>query len=255
MTPEAQTIVAELDKDFDAFQRSVFRWDDYDGAAYADLLHRAESLARSDAVSSNIFQAKLASVVGDAELVERWCRNLELNRQIDRALHMRFHHYVNQGYASKGQEILPKLFAQRGNSNLLTIALGAIAVGAFYTAIEAINAAESRQEQLKMTAIIDQIRPAHAVIADMGISDAEIAKIFDEAGHVLREARMNWSSNNVSIIALPRSEGGPAMSVEWPIMVTPEEAARLTWEVTDRLVDRDLDLPGFSLGFMGLDIE
>lgn len=255
MRPEAQTILSALVKDFDTFQDTVFHWDDYDKATYADLLGRAEILARSDAAAASIYQAKLASVIGDAVQVERWCRNLELNKRLDLALHMRFHHYVNQGYASKGQEILPAVFAQRGDANLMSIARGALAVGAFSTAINAIDAAEGRQEKLMMTTLIDKIRPAHAVITDMGISDYEIGKMFDQAGHIIREGRMNWSSNNLSIIALSRSEGGPAMSVEWPIMVTPDEAARLTWQLTDRLVDHDLDRPGFSLGFIGLDIE
>ena len=252
MNAKVQTIAVELGQDFERFQDSVFSWDEYDRAVYADLHDRAQTLAKLDVTRGNMYFAKLASAIGDTEQVERWCRNIDANNKPALAAHTRLHHFVNLGYATKGQELLPRIFSERGASNLASLASGAIAVGAFSAAHDALQTAKARGEELAMPEVIEKIHSAFQVVDSLGINDAEIARMYDEAGKIVREQRMNWASNSVSIVALQSSEGGPAISIEWPIMVTPTKAAQLTWDLTDRLVDMDLDRPGFSLGFLGL---
>lgn len=112
-----------------------------------------------------------------------------------------------------------------------------------------------RNEVLVATTFIEKIRSTSKVVAELGIDDARLALMFDEAGSVLREVHRNWASYALSIIALPSTVGGPAVSVEWPIPVGAAEASRLTWALTDRLVKKDLDTSGFSLGFLGVKLQ
>lgn len=255
MNPQAQTIAAQLGQDIERFQDSVFSWDAYDHTVFSDLFGRAQALAKLDVACANTIFAKLASSIGNSEEVERWCRNLELNNHRAQATHMRLHHFVNLGYASKAQQLLGNVFAERGAASITSLACGAIAAGAFSAAYEAIDAAEQRGEILAMQEVKEKIRSVALVIQELDIDDAHIGNMFDEAGEILRAQRKNWASNSVSIVALRGAQGGPAVSVEWPIMVNPAEAARLTWELTDRLVAKDLDRPGFNVGFIGLSIQ
>lgn len=255
MRPIALTTADALAAEFDAFHDTVLFWDSYDRAVLSDLHARAMELSKSDVGDGNLILAKLASVLGKDEEVERWCRNLEHNHHKEMAMHMRFQHFVNMGYATKGQSLLPDIIANRSDQNLVHLMHGAIAIGAFNAASNALESADMRHEHLRRTQFIDKIKAQHPVVLELGLEDTVVAKMFDEAGALLRETRMNWSSYDLSIIALTRASGGPAMSVEWPIGLSPADAARLTWELTDRLVEKDLDVPGFSLGFLGVKLQ
>ena len=255
MSPVALTTADVLAEDFDVFHDTVLCWDQYDQAAYADLHARATELSKSNVGDGNLILAKLASALGRDEEVERWCKNLEHNFYREQAMHMRFQHFVNTGYASKGQNLLPNIIANRSDQNLVHVMHGAIAMGAFNAANNALESADMRNENLGPTGFIDKIKARHPVVLELGLEDSRIAKMFDEAGAILRGIRMNWSSYDLSIIAIPRSSGGPAMSVEWPVALTPVEAAELTWQLTDRLVEKELDVPGFSIGFLGVKLQ
>lgn len=255
MRPAAVTVADVLAEDFDAFHDTVVFWDHYDRAVLSDLHARAIDLSKSDVGDGNLILAKLASVLGKDDEVERWCKNLEHNHYKEVAMHMRFQHYVNMGYASKGQDLLPDIIANRSDQNLVHLMHGAVALGAFNAANHALESADMRQENLGPMDFINKIKAHHPVVLELGLPDSAIAKMFDEAGAILREIRMNWSSYDLSIIALPRASGGPAMSVEWPIALSPTDAAKLTWALTDRLVEKELDIPGFSLGFLGVNLK
>ena len=252
MNPVARTLAEKLHEDFDSFQNSVETWDSYDRATFADLYARAVELSRSDLEPGNLILAKLASVVGDTAQVERWCRNLEANHHNDAAMHMRFHHLVNMGQAIEGQALLPRIIANRSDQNLIHLLHGAIALGAFNTAGKTLEEAGMRNEVLVATTFIEKIRSTSKVVAELGIDDVHIGKMFEEAGSLLREVHRNWASYALSIVTLPSTAGGPAISVEWALPVGAAEASRMTWKLTERLVQKDLDTPGFSLGFLGV---
>ncbi len=256
MRPVARSISGVLAKDIDDFEHSFATWDEHNRFLYRDLQKRALEFSRTDPEGGNLVLAKLASVIGDEEEVERWCTNLEHNHFADAATHMRFDHYVNSGQATKGLALLPGIVARRSDQNLVHLMHGAIAIGAFTAAKNALEAADMRQEVLVGAAtFIEKVKSNQSVVAELGLEDSHLALMFDEAGAILREAHRNWASYELSVIAVPRSVGGPAMSVEWPVRVTPAEAAKLTWNLTDRLVEKDLDRPGFSLGFLGVKLQ
>ncbi|GEM_PF-2647444 len=255
MNPVPLSVADKLEDDFSEFQDSVHSWDDYDQSKFQDLHARALELSRSDVKNGNLILAKLASVLGNDFEVERWCKNLDSNHHNDTALHMRFHHYVNMGKARKGQELLPEIVARRNDQTLVHLLHGAMAIGAFNAARSTLEEANMRNEVLVATTYLQKIRSTSNVIAEMQITDSHIVKLFDEAGALLRSYRLNWASYSLSIVSLPQASGGPAVSVEWPVGVCPAEAARLTWELTDRLVEKDLDTPGFSLGFLGVKLQ
>lgn len=255
MSPVAASIAQELCDAFDNFQDSVASWDNYDEARYSEIHAKAEALCKIDVEGGNLILAKLGSVIGNDAEVERWCRNLEYNHYKDTATHMRFHHYVNMGYATKGQNLLKSVIERRSDQDLLHLMHGVMAIGAFTAAKNALQDAEMRKEQLVSNDFVEKIKSTHHVVAELGIEDTHLAQMFDEAGAILRAAHRNWASYELSIIAIPRTAGGPALSVEWPVQVSPSEAARLTWELTDRLVEKDLDRPGFSLGFLGVKLQ
>lgn len=255
MNPIPLSVGEELHRDFDEFHETVRSWDHYDRTRCAELHQRATELSKTDVEAGNLLLAKLGSVLGNSDEVERWCRNLEHHNFRDAALHMRFQHFVNSGQATKGQEIFSEVVARRNDQNLVHILHGAIAIGAFNAASEALRNSNMRKENIGHSDFIEKIKSNHPAVVELGLEDFKIAKMFDEAGAILREVRMNWSSYDLSIIALTHSSGGPAVSVEWQVSLSPTEAACLTWKLTDRLVEKELDFPGFSLGFLGVELQ
>ncbi len=255
MSPEAQLIFEQLERETSDFQESVNSWDTYDRVVFSELYARAIDLCRHQVINGNTILAHLSSVIGDFSEFERWVKNIKNNGGHGEAVHVEFMHYVNHGYAKKAQELLPEAATHREKVNLIDLLVGAYSVGAFISATDAIDRANVRGEVLMMTQLLDALRSAATVTKELDLTDREIGDMLDIAGEIIREHRMTWSSGKPTVIALDSAHGGPALSIDWRVYVSPAEAANLTWELTDRLVDRDLDRAGCSIGFSGVKIN
>ena len=102
-----------------------------------------------------------------------------------------------------------------------------------------------------MTTLLKKTKDVAAVTNELSIDDASIARMLDVAGEVLREHKLMWESDAPEVLALSSSKGGPAICFEYVVTVTPAEASAMSWELAEKLVDRNLDRPCVTVGFLG----
>lgn len=255
MSPEAQSVFKELERDVHRFQDTVGSWDTYDRETCAALEARAQEFCKFDVVRGSSILASLASVTGDLVNFERWVRNIERNGASEEAAHLRFMHSINHGYATNAQSCLPELAKRRGSVRLSDLLVGAYSAGAFLAALEAIEQANLRQEVLVMTTRIEELRITAAAVKALGLSDQEIGEMLNVAGEIVRENRLTWSSGRPNVVIIDANHEGPSISIDWRLFVSPKKAAELTWELTDRLVRREVDRAGCSVGFIGAQVD
>lgn len=241
-----------LAHEIEEFGKTVFRVDQFDKAVFARLMDDCETLAKTDAVTASHEKAILCSTVGMFDEYERWTRNLENLNAPDAARLMRFTHYINHGFASKGLAIADAVFAKPWGRPLMMLAEGGLAVGGFQKALSMIDVSIKNGMVLKGTKNIDVIRNMAKALRELNVSDEHLAAMIDVAGEMLRANRLYWMDRLPQMGSVSReSECPPYFRFEFRIGVTAEDAAAMTWDLTAALVDRGLERENVSIGFLG----
>lgn len=250
-----QPLKNHLRDEVNDFVEGVTRTDTYQQLVFNRLMAECRRLQETDVVQASLICAFLNSSIGQFEEVDRWLRNAALNGGADEARIERFTHYVNHGFASQALELIDDIFSRRAGKTLMDLARGAVAIGAFTKVVKAVEASRQNNEVLTMTGLHKLACRAASVLGQLGVSDSQIAAMLNVAGESLRSKKLLWVCDQPDITVLDASQGGPALAFEYRVYVTPAEAAKMTWDLTEALITRELDRPNVSVGFLGTDLQ
>ena len=242
---------AELSDLLNAFAVTVTHFDVYDKVVFRRLLAACEKQQQVDVVSASLNLAFLHNSVGDYDQTARWIRNAELNGGHNPARLVRFLTLVNHGHATEALALADECFAQRGCETVMGIAERLAATGAFVKIVQAVDESQARSEVLVMTNLLETARKAAAVYKVLDVKDADVTAMIDVAGEMMRESRLIWQNYLPDFSVLDAEHGGPSVSIEFRIDVSPQEAVKLGWTLTERIVERGLDRAGVYVDFLG----
>lgn len=242
-----------LDQDLNDFSRSITTVGVYDRRVFLEIERSATDLQGPgrDVVGGSLGRAILYSAAGKVEDAEKMFRNAELNHGIAPARISRMSHLVNHGFASEAMALADAAFADRGQANFVDVAEIVFACGGFHKIVQKVDASIANKEVLKMNDLLDLSKSAVVVLDQLGVSDAQLAAMLDLAGAQLRDHKLWWQGDRPHISVLATGKGGPALMFDYRVHVTPDEAAKISWALTDALVGHDLALPGVFIGFLG----
>lgn len=250
-TGQPMELAQSLGNEVAEFVHGITHTDAVDKFVFAHLMRECERLQKSDVVHASLLKALLASSIGDTDEMERWFANAERNGAGDQVQVERLRHCVNHGHATRALNMAPQAFARRGPHTLMSIAEMAAAIGALNTIVQAVAASQERGEVLRMTPLLDVAKRGAQVMAQLGVSDADIAAMLDVAGEMLRARKLLWQNNCIDLSVLDGSQGGPALFLAYRIDLSPAQAAQMGWTLTEELVRRDLLRCGVSVDFLG----
>lgn len=253
--PSPQTLVNSLREELNVFVIGVKNTHRYERATFLVLMKKCEDLQKTEVVKASLLRAFLNSSIGDFNEAERMLRNAELNGGVDEARIERFTHYANHGFALKGLSLVDDVFNYRNGNGLMELARAAVAVGAFRKVATAVRDSIKNNEVLNMTGLHRLACRAEGVMGQLGVSDAQLAAMLDVAGASLRSHSLLWETGLPDITVLEAEQGGPGLAFEYRVDVSPQEAAQMTWDLTEALVNRDLDLPNVAVGFLGTNFQ
>ena len=254
---QPQTIHATLQTEINEFLDKVTHTDSYDKDVFASLMGRAIELQGKgrDVVAGCLLRASLFSGTGQFADVEKMVRNVENNHGFAEARAARFSHLINHGYATDAMKLADLFFANRADYNFADVALCVMAAGGFNKVAEKLEESQRSQEVLKMTSTVLSLSTKSAeVLALLEVSDVQIAAMLDLAGEILRANRLYWQGSMPDVRILLPEHGGPALMFEYRVFVSPQESARMTWELTESRVCQNLDIPGIHIGFVGTEL-
>lgn len=253
--PRPQALASSLREELNEFMDGVKHTHTYEKATFIRLMKECETLQKTEVVNASLLRAFLNSTVGQFKEAERMLRNAELNGGVDEARIERFTHYANHGFASEGLSLVDDVFNHRDGKTLMELARGALAMGAFNKIVAAVQESLKKNEVLNMTGLHELACQAVGVMSQLGVSDAQLAAMLDVAGESLRSHNLLWETDQPDITVLDSEQGGPALAFEYRVYVSPEDAAQMTWGLTEALVNRDLDLPNVAVGFLGTNLQ
>lgn len=247
--PQPKQLFEEILELQHQFLGEIERTQSVDQQMYRLLREECRKLAATDVARADSIRAFIASVSGKRDDFDSAIRNLRLNNHHDRAVVEEFKDHVNFGRSvqalglfEKLKSVSPKLI------NKMDLARGLFAVGALQSAWAAIVEAE---EHVAVTQFFGEITKVAKICRELDVSDQQIISMQDVASDLLRSRDLFWIGDNTQVITLNKEDGGPALLIEYKIVATPDVAAELSWELTSRLIDKELDYSGVSVNFIG----
>ena len=253
--PSPQALKNSLRDELNEFVYGTKFTNSYKKVTFTRLMAECEALQKTDVIQASLLRAFLYSSVGDFKETDRMLRNAELNGGVNEARIERFTHCANHGFASEGLSLIDGVFKNRNGKTLMELARGAIALGAFNKIVKAVQASLRNNEVLNMTGLHELACRAAGVMGKLGVSDVQLAAMLDVAGESLRKNRLLWETGQPDVTVLDTDQGGPALAFEYRVHVSPGNAALMTWELTESLVARELDLPNVVVGFLGTNLQ
>jgi len=238
------------------WMRTIKRSDQVNWFVMKRLVKDCEDLAKTDAVTANLYLAVIYGMTGDIERAEYCLRVVEGNRQVHQARLWRVLVYANSLRASQAAALADEAFAHREDVPFVALMNALSAVGAVHSIVKAADNAHMRNEVLvNMTSLLEKNRRAAAVLDKQGLTQQDVTAWMDLAGEVMRNHHLQWLGDG-PLMDVFDDEEDCSVNYRFMVWATPDEAAKLTFELTEKVVDHDLDLkPGITVSFSGSNLH
>jgi hypothetical protein len=238
------TIQSQLNVHID----KMARHDDATEFQLASWNREIGKLAKVDRATACLYWAMLAHVQGKVEDTESFLREsatLKVNPyELD---DMSLTVYSNLLMASKSLKFFNQ-FVSIENQNIGMAINRALICGAFQGTIKLMNQAEAAQIDLTSNIVLKKQYQAALILKKLNISDEDCAKVIDVAGETLRSHKLFWIGRSPKIYS---NTDFQFVQIKFEIKATPENAAHMTSETVDKLIELNLhDLP-LSVSFVG----
>lgn len=242
-TPQLKTIASDLKARIDAVLFGSATYLDPNGLPFRSLEREAHKLIGVDAVDGWLHLGMVHQLAGQIDEVARCTANLRKLRPGFWLIEdLEIVAYANVGLYSKSAAALARQpyddFAVAGYHDL------AVLVGA----LEWLRKGSEGMRLAEPDGAKDWLELAERIRMTLhrnGISEQHLQAVLDVAGEVLRSRRL-FHANTGPVVRC----SGDAVLYQIRVGVPADEAARLTLEVIDRMIDQDLDAPGLYFSFI-----
>lgn len=219
--------------------------------AVASIEREAIDLMRAEPVMAHYALGILAVMCFDTERALERARILDNLGERRRAETVRLHSVLWNMQATQALPIIGRLLRDPGELDMMPLVEFAVCAGALQAAAQAIDEAKTSRAMRLGTQFLTARAGAQA-LASLQEDDAALARVLDAAGEVLREHGLLWLGSAPQIVAMQDEDGqGPGLSYLYRVQASPEQAARMNWELAGLLAQRDIN-PHISASFVGV---
>ncbi|AYQ28544.1 hypothetical protein DT070_11240 [Polaromonas sp. SP1] len=124
----------------------------------------------------------------------------------------------------------------------------ALSCGGFQHSLYLLKQAEMAKLDLLKEGMSTILPEAASVLGMQGISDDDCAKVLDAAGEVMRSRRVFWQGSEPRYVVNRKEQ---TVAVRLWVDVSAAEAADMTMETADKLIERHLDGLPYFVSFVG----
>lgn len=235
--PKLATIANEVGDQLSTWLKTASSYMDGSTLEFKMLERSIDKLARVDALNASVHRAVLFHCIGDLDAALYWINNavqLGGNANLGR---LRALLLSNLGYFSRAvwelKQLTPDVQVPAATIMFLT--------GAYELLVSL------GQENADIdTHILQQATRCSMTLTALHISEQQFGQVIDLMGEVLRDHQLFFDGEISTVHAV---DGVLLYQLE--VSVDPAAAARMTDEVVVKMVERDLDLPGLAVSFIG----
>lgn len=217
-----------------------------------------DRLARTSAAAADLNAAGLESMLGDLEEAERRLANASRLGQATAANICRVAVLANHGYFGEACRLVDALAADAALDNIKAVNL-AFAAGGFRSLHSWFDFCKVNHRVIAMQSLpyIENAVRISAVMDALGLEEDTLRSALDSAGELMRERRLFWQNTQPDLFyeLASSDEGDPLLNIDFRIDVSPEVAADMNDALVEKLAEKALFRPGFSIGFVGTDLR
>jgi len=244
-----QTIAHQLDADLASVEDRISHFLSPDDGAIAALLASADQLAKADALEASHLKGRIHALTGDRRQVDYWFANARRLRDDWRA---DFNHA--SCLASLGHFADAAAMATRIPS--IDLEMMPMLISLSITVLDldrarAVSMALQRVNAMPEAICDNDAKTALDVLAYYRVPLERARAVLEVAGELIREQRLWWLGRQPRLFAhLDSNDAG--VLYELQVATSTAHSCTLNDQFIDRLIDRNLLLPGFSFAFLGV---
>jgi hypothetical protein len=249
---EAKSLAKEIGDKLELIAVNGGRQLDLDSFEFKRLLLDCDRISRDQnieerAVLSSTLKASLYALAGDRDNAVYWAKNADQNRG-GYAPVSEYSVLTLLGYPKDALPLFDAAFARR-EGDVDHYLKYAVSYGWFARAATVIE--QCRKDNLvhKPLKCLGMIPRAAKIFSEHGIGEDLVSDVTTVMHDILRENRMVWLGFTPAITL--HNEGTPDAYVlmRFAIDARPDRAAELSWELTERVVANNYDIPGLVVSF------
>lgn len=207
-----------------------------------------KQLMRANAMEAYRWQAMVHHMTGDSLEMERSLENASrLGLSVSSVADDFLTGYVNLTMATKALPYYRSGIDIKNGNVVGSINIG-VAVGFFQRALELLEQVMLAKLELPEEFNVNMVKCAADVLKAQNVNDDLCAQVVDAAGEVMRARKLFWLDQSpvYTINEVSRTVG-----LQYRVAVDHAEAASMTMETAEKLIERDLDTLPFYVTFLG----
>lgn len=247
--PQAATIANEINAEIGPLLLNHGHVLAMDDPLWIRLVDLCDKLQRVDVFAGSRLKSDLYFLAGDYQQAEYYAQNIIKNGNRTLGVCQLLATFGNSGFATRGAALLSECLAvELGQIN--NVALHSTSCAGF---LEIVNAAESLRRAggtFEQGELLMKAERAIAALEVLGVPQSRLQAMMDEAGSLLRANKLLWLNDTVDVITSSPGSS-PFVSMRYRLAVSPARAAEMTWELAEKLAEKDLIASGVSVAFVG----
>lgn len=202
-------------------------------------------------ISSNL-KSKLLAIAGDLDQAMYWNANAVRNggQYLETE---KFLAFLINGRTHEASEFFDEAVAKRGETPLHRFMQYAATAG-WFDRVQALVATAQAQKLVFKPTVWIQIAPAAArILEQQGFTRDMMNDTMAEMQRLLSEAKTHWCGSMPMISLEGEGTAYSFVRMQFPVAFDANQAAEMSWRLTERLVAKDLDRPGLIVNFVAAD--
>lgn len=244
VAPQAQTIAIDLEDRLTQLALSAGVHGNVEKLK-AEILHECSKLQKVDVVRASLLKSNYYALLGDRAQSDYWLRNANANGAKDLSAPYQEANFFLMGYISDAYDCFDKAFLNRDNRLALPYIHKALSCGWFRKACWILDQLDLKGVPAE---ILQLAETGQRIVEHLKVTDEQICALMNEAHGLMREKGLIWL-DHLPIFRMVEQDA--QLRITYRVSLTPEDAASLTWQLIDRLIDKNLDSLGLVVSFQG----
>ncbi|MDI9333713.1 MAG: hypothetical protein QM533_04995 [Cytophagales bacterium] len=248
--PQPATIATEIDDKLNQIILTASKLGDFTPFSKTELMREIVKLQKYDRFEADMLSAKLAHLDGDISAMRSALKNANANRP-SAVFDVRKQKTVFCGNLLLATDALKEALSvcnQKGEHIDANFPHAVATIGGFQGVATLATRILEMNFHLEDYPNVSTLRQAAEILRRHDVTDEQCASVIDVAGDVMRGRHLLWRNRSPDFYVSPV---GDFVKIDYRVAVSAKEAALMSFEMTDMLIEKNLAGLPFYVDFLG----
>lgn len=250
-SPQPATIAVEIGEKLNQIVSAASRLGDFSPFSKSELIQDIEKLQKSDRFNADLLSAKVAHIDGDVQTMLAALKNANANAPgaVFLVRKEKTVFCANLLLASEVLQDANSVCDRAGDSIDREWPQAVAAIGGFQAVATLSKRVEKMKLQLENFPNMPTVLKAAEALRHLDVSDKQCAEVIDIAGNIMRGRGLLWKNRAPDFYVSPE---GDFVKIDYRVAVSAKEAALMSFELLDGLIENNLAGLPFCVDFLGV---